>query len=230
MIADRMTLTIRQIPHWDAIDTVLLDLDGTLLDLAYDNFLWLARVPQLYAAARGLSLEQAASELAPRFRAREGTLEWYCIDYWSRELALDIAALHREESARIAWLPGARAFLEILRARGKRLVLLTNAHPVTLDIKHAHTGVRQYFDAAYSSHSFGAPKEHSRFWDGVSRAEPFEPARTLFVDDSLPVLRAARSAGIRWIYAVRRPDSSQAPRAHAEFLSIDGVDTLLRAG
>ena len=212
---------------WEAIDTVLLDLDGTLLDLAFDNRFWRDCVPGAWAQARNLELDRARALLAPRFRAREGTLDWYCIDYWSRELELDITALKHAEAHGIRWLPGAREFLERVRAAGKRLVLLTNAHPTTLAIKDARTQVVSYFDATFSSHSFGAPKEDARFWQEVARVEAFDRGRSLFVDDSLPVLRAARTAGIAHVYAVRRPDSSGNARLHAEFPAVDSVAQLL---
>ena len=211
------------------IDTVLLDLDGTLLDLAYDNYIWLERIPREWALRTGVTHEAALHSLAPRFKAVEGTLDWYDIDYWSRELGIDVAGVHREERARIAWLPGARQLLASLRALGKRLVLLTNAHPVTLAIKDEATAVRGYFDAAWSSRSFGAPKEDPRFWQGVRAAEPFDPARSLFVDDSPPVLQAAREAGIACVIAVRRPDTSRALRDHPEFPAVDHIADLLRA-
>jgi HAD superfamily hydrolase (TIGR01509 family) len=198
-----MPLAATETPDWDRIDTVLLDLDGTLLDLAFDNYLWLQRVPADYAAARELGVDAAREQLRPRFRACEGTLDWYCIDYWTRELGLDVARIHREEGGRIAWLPGAQEFLARVRGLGKRLVLLTNAHPETLRIKDERMGISRHFDALFSSHTFKAPKEDPRFWRAVRAVEPFDPQRSMFVDDSLPVLRAARDAAIRWIYAVR---------------------------
>jgi HAD superfamily hydrolase (TIGR01509 family) len=218
-----MTLDVAQKPDWSRIDTVLLDLDGTLLDLAFDSYFWLERVPAAYGAAQSLTLEQARTVLDPRFQACEGTLDWYCIEYWTRELGLDIHALKRAEAQRVAWLPGARHFLDRVRARGKRLVLLTNSHPKVLRIKDERTGVTGYFDAAFSSQQFGAPKEDARFWRSVREIEPFDPERTMFVDDSPAVLRAARGADIRWIYAVRHPDTSRGPRAHSEFPVIDSV-------
>jgi HAD superfamily hydrolase (TIGR01509 family) len=212
---------------WERIETVLLDLDGTLLDLAFDNFFWRTRVPQAWAQARNLSPEQASQQLQPRFRAREGTLEWYCVDYWSRELELDIAALKHLDAHQIRWLPGAREFLGRVRALGKRLVLLTNAHPTTLAIKDARTQVISHFDAGFSSHAFGAPKEQAQFWRELAKVERFDPQRSLFVDDSLPVLRAAREAGIGLIYAVQRPDSSSPARLQSEFPAVDAVADLL---
>src|SRR5664279_2033824 len=170
--------------QWAQIDHVLLDLDGTLLDLEFDNHFWHTRVPQAWGAVRGLEPEAARALLQPRFAAREGTLEWYSTEYWSRELQLDIAALKHGEAARIRWLPGARRFLKAARARNKELVLLTNAHPQALALKHERTGVLEFFDASFSSHALGAPKEDARFWDALQALRPFDPLRTLFADDS----------------------------------------------
>jgi 5'-nucleotidase len=221
-----MSATLEK-PDWAHIDTVLLDLDGTLLDLAYDNHFWLEIVPAAYAAARTTSVDVARTELAPRFRACEGTLPWYCIDHWSRELDLDIEALKRANTERIAWLPGAEDFLLRLRAAGKRVVLLTNSHPRVLRIKDEKTRVLRYFDAAFTSHEFGVAKETAQFWEAVRGVEPFDPQRSLFADDSAPVLRAAQRAGIRWIYGVCRPDSVQTVREHVNVAAIDGVSELV---
>jgi HAD superfamily hydrolase (TIGR01509 family) len=216
-------------PDWGHIDTVLLDLDGTLLDLAFDNHFWLEIVPAAYAASRSTTIDVARMQISPRFRACEGTLPWYCIEHWSRELDLDIGALKRANTARIAWLPGAREFLGRVRASGKRLVLLTNSHPQTLRIKDEKTGVLDFFDAAFTSHEFGAPKEAAQFWKAVRAVERFDPQRSLFADDSPAVLRAAQRADIRWIYGVRRPDSSQGARDHDNVSVVDAVSDLVPA-
>lgn len=213
-------------PDWTRIDTVLLDLDGTLLDLAFDNHFWRDVIPAAYAASRSMSVDTARERLSRLTRAREGTLAWYCIEHWSRELGLDVGALKREAGARIAWLPGARKFLRSVRAAGKRIVLLTNAHPRTLQIKDERTRVREFLDAAVCSHEVGAPKEDRAFWDAVRSLEPFEPTRSLFVDDSPAVLAAARAAGIRWVYGVTRPDSSGEARDHGSFPAVDSVSQL----
>jgi putative hydrolase of the HAD superfamily len=104
---------------------------------------------------------------------------------------------------------------------------MTNSHPVILGIKAERTGVLRYLDAAYTSHGFGAPKEDQKFWIAARQAEPFDPARTMFVDDSKAVLHAAIEAGVRWVYGVKRPDTSREPHNHEEFSAIDGVVDLL---
>lgn len=212
--------------NWSQIDTVLLDMDGTLLDLRFDNWFWLTLIPMHYAAARGISEAEARAELQPKFTRVAHTLQWYCINYWSRELKLDIAALKRTVQGRVGYLPGAEGFLERLKASGKRVLLVTNSHPETLAIKDERVALTQYFHAAYSTHSFGVPKEHADFWPLLLAEEPFAPARSLFVDDSLPVLETARAFGIAHIRAVRNPDSGAPPQGTRDFQAIDGVADL----
>ena len=212
---------------WDDIDTVLIDMDGTLLDLRFDNWFWQEHVPAVYAQRHGLSAEQALRMLMPRFEAARGRLDWYCIDYWSRELGLDIPAIKRGVREQVAWIPGAEAFLARLRTLGKRRWLVTNAHPQTLAIKDEHVDLVGHLDAVYSTHAFGAAKEDAAFWPRLAAATAFDAARTLFIDDSLPVLAAARDFGVAHLRAIRRPDSGRPARDTGSFVGIDSVAELL---
>ena len=196
---------------WDRIDSVFLDMDGTLLDLHFDNHFWLHHVPLRYGEARGLSLEQARSELLPRYQDIEGTLEWYCVDHWSRTLGLDIALLKEEVDHLIAVHPHVVDFLEALAERGKRRALVTNAHQKALALKMARTRLAGHFEHIVCAHDLGLPKEAPGFWPRVQEVLPFDPVRTLFVDDSPSVLGAARAYGFSHLVAVLEPDS-KAPR------------------
>jgi GMP/IMP 5'-nucleotidase len=210
-------------PDWQSIDTVLLDMDGTLLDLGFDNHFWGELLPRRYAESRGVSVDEAHRLMRPIFESTEGTLDWYCVNYWSRALSLDIVTLKRATRHQIDWLPDSRDFLARVRAAKRRLVLVTNAHPEIFAIKDAHLGIRSRFDAVYTSHEFGEPKESAIFWPRLAAREAFDPSRTLFADDSPAVLRAAGAHGIRWLYAVRRPSQRAPIRAPIEYPGIESV-------
>ncbi|HWP94729.1 MAG TPA: GMP/IMP nucleotidase [Gammaproteobacteria bacterium] len=217
------------IVDWSRVRTVFLDMDGTLLDLHFDNHFWQEHVPLRYAERHGLSQEEAVRELVPRFRSQEGTLNWYCVDYWSRELGLDILELKRDLEHLIRTHPHVHEFLHAVRLAGRRLVLVTNAHARTLEFKMHRTELDRHFDLVLSSHEFGVPKEGEGFWDRVRAVEPFEPAQVLFVDDSLAVLRAARRYGLGQVIAMRRPDSRFPPRDIGEFPAIESFAEIMPA-
>jgi HAD superfamily hydrolase (TIGR01509 family) len=212
---------------WSGIDHVLLDMDGTVLDLAFDTHFWLELVPQRYSALHGITVEEARQRLEPHFSGLQGTLQWYCVDHWTRLTGLDLAALKAETRARIAPLPGSEAFLRAVRASGRALWLVTNAHKVSWQLKMEHTGFAPHFDRILCSHDFGYPKEDARFWPALRAVHGFNPQRALFVDDSLPVLRAARAYGFGAVRAILRPDSSQPRRVIEEFEAVDRLEQLL---
>ncbi len=218
-----MARELVQIP-WDTIDTVLLDLDGTLLDLYFDNHFFGEHLPRRVADHWGIDLASARADLHRRYQAVEGTLDWYCLDYWQRELGLDLVDLKAEIGELVRWRPHAPAFLESLAAAGKRRVLATNAHPGSVGFKFERLALGDAFDARYSAHDFGAAKEDQRFWHALWAHEGFDPGRTLFVDDSPAVLEAADRFGLPHILGIRRPDSGQPRRELARFTAVDDFD------
>jgi putative hydrolase of the HAD superfamily len=212
---------------WSVVDTVLLDMDGTLLDLHFDNTFWLEHVPRRYAELHTLDLEDARARVLGRYREVEGTMQWYCVDYWTGELGLDIAELKQELEHLIGVQPHAVEFLERVRGAGKRLVLVTNAHAKSLSLKLERTEIGPHFDAIVCAHDLGLPKESAGFWDLLHQREPFDPAATLLVDDSLSVLRAARAWGLTRLLAVHRPDSWAPRRDVSEFPAIESFRDIM---
>ena len=205
---------------WSEIDTVLLDMDGTLLDLHYDNHFWQVFVPEKFAERHGLPQDEAHAECFRRYNAQAGKLAWYCVDYWTEQLQLDIAQLKAELAHLIAVHPDVPEFLAAVRAAGKRVVLVTNAHRKALNLKMDRTGLALHFDAMHVSHDYGLPKEDPAFWAALNEQEPYDPARTLLVDDSLPVLRSAQTHGIRHLRAVYQPDTRLPEKDVAEFTAL----------
>jgi putative hydrolase of the HAD superfamily len=213
--------------EFERCETLMLDMDGTVLDLAYDNFMWLTHVPRCWAEINGMSFDEARAHLAARYGKIQGELHWYCLDHWSERLGLDVMQLHRDNHERIGYLPGAREFLEVVCQRDIRLLLVTNSHPDTLQLKDDVTGLSRFFDGVHSAHSYGFAKEESQFWDALRAAEPFDPATTMFVDDTHRVLRSAARYGVAKPVVVTRPDTSVPHRENGEFVGVEGVAGLL---
>jgi len=213
---------------WNAIDTVLLDMDGTLLDLHFDNHFWLQHLPQRYAEHHGVSRALAEAELLPLFREHAGTLNWYCTDFWSRELNLSIRDLKREVAHLIALRPDADTFIQALRQAGKQVVMITNAHRDSLSLKLERIELAPYFDRLISSHDYGFPKEDQQFWYALQQDISFTPSRSLFIDDSLPILRSAGRFGISHLLAVRQPDSQAGPKDTEEFAAVEDYRALVQ--
>ena len=213
---------------WADIDTVLLDMDGTLLDLHFDNHFWLDHLPKRYAEIHAVSVESAKAELLPLFRQHAGQLNWYCTDFWSRELNLQIRELKREVAHLIALRPDADTFLAALRKAGKRVALITNAHRDSLSLKMERIELAPFFDRLISSHDYGFPKEDQQFWFALQQDFGFDPARSLFIDDSLPILRSAGRYGVAHLLAVREPDSRNGLKDTEEFAAVEDYRALVQ--
>ena len=212
---------------WRDIDTVLLDMDGTLLDLHYDNHFWLEHLPQRYAELHGISRAMADLELTPLFENNAGQLKWYCLDFWSRELKIPVRELKLETAHLIALRPDADTFLAAIKQAGKRVILITNAHRDSLSLKLERIELAPYFERLISSHDYGFPKESPAFWDALQADIGFDPSRSLFIDDTLPILRSARAFGIGHLLAVKQPDSKKGPKDTEEFVALEDYRELL---
>jgi HAD superfamily hydrolase (TIGR01509 family) len=212
---------------WSSIDTVLLDMDGTLLDLHFDNYFWTEHLPRLYAAEHRITVEESSAHLHGEFVAERGTLQWYCLDHWSRRLGMDIAALKRELQHMISIRPFAIEFLARLRDSRRDVVMVTNAHRKTLEIKMDSVDITGWFDRVVISHDLHAPKEEQAFWHALQALHPFDPARTLLIDDTEQVLESAQKYGIAHLLTLLQPDSRQLKRIDTRFPGIHHFDEIM---
>ncbi|WP_298435213.1 GMP/IMP nucleotidase [Geobacter sp.] len=212
---------------WEQIDTVLLDMDGTLLDRHFDDHFWLEHVPKRYAAKNGIPLAEAQELLYAQFRSQERTLNWTDLDYWSERLGLDIPLLKLEVEHLIAVHPGVVEFLLFLRQSGKSAWLVTNAHGKTLSLKMRKTRLGPYFTGIVSAHEIGLPKEENAFWGKLREKVPYDPARTLLGEDSETNLGTAERYGIRFLVYVSRFSSTIHPTPSARFPSINHFTELI---
>ncbi|MES1942787.1 HAD superfamily hydrolase [Salinisphaera sp. PC39] len=212
---------------WNRVDTVLLDMDGTVLDLHFDDRFWQGHLPRRYAERHGLALSEAERRLAPVFAENAGRLNWYCTDFWGRVTGLDLIALKREIAEHIRPLPGALGFLDRMVAAGRPMWLVTNAHPDSVTLKLERTGLGPRFARVISSHDLGMAKEEPGFWDRLADRHPVDLSRALFVDDSPAVVAAAHAHGIGQVVALSRPDSRGGRREHTHRPAAERLADLL---
>lgn len=212
---------------WNDIDTVLLDMDGTLLDRHFDDHFWLEHVPARWATRNNTDLEYARSHLYALFRSQENTLNWTDLDYWSDQLKMDIPLLKKEVEHLIAVHPFVIDFLLFLRRHGKSVWLVTNAHSKTLDLKMKKTLIGPYFDGTISAHQIGLPKEDGRFWQALQSVIPYEPERTMLGEDSETNLGTAAEFNIKYLIYVGRFSSAIDPHISQRFTSINYFNQLI---
>lgn len=194
---------------WKAIQTVLVDMDGTLLDLHFDNYFWLEHLPMRYAEQNNISFEEALAYIKIEVGKVSGQLEWYCLDYWATKLNLPIVELKREIEHKISIRPDTIPFLDALKAAGKEVVLVTNAHPDSLSLKVEKTALDSHIDRLISTHQYGVTKESQHLWIKLQADLNFNNETTLFIDDSIVILDSAKTFGIKHILAVANPDSQK---------------------
>ncbi|MBC8493933.1 MAG: GMP/IMP nucleotidase [Candidatus Thioglobus sp.] len=207
--------------NWSSIDTILLDMDGTLLDLNFDLHFWLEYLPLVYANKHNISHQQSKDKIRPMLEAEQGKLHWYCLDYWQKIFELDIAQLKEDVSHLIQIHPFVLDFLDQAKQHNKRIYLVTNAHRKTIKLKMRVTNLESYFDEIVSSHDYNVAKEDQGFWQQLEQAINLNKQTSIFFDDSISVLNSAKQFGIGTVVAISKPSSKIATQSVTGFMNIE---------
>ena len=210
---------------WRSIDDVLLDMDGTLLDLHYDATFWLNNVHSIVANLTGEPEHAIQERFHRELKKHEGTLAWYCTDYWADFFGIDLIEAKQQLAHLIRFRPHAEQFLNVLNSLPLRTLIATNAHPDVIQLKLNVVPLEDMVDGIVSSHQYGVAKEHPDFWRALFDEYAINPDRALFMDDSSKVLDAADRAGVREVVEIRHPNLSEPPRSTWK-QGIDDFDVL----
>ena len=213
--------------NWTKIDTILLDMDGTILDLHFDDYIWNYKVPENLARARNLNLKTARTILKKKMETAKSTLNWYSFDYWRSNLNIDIDSIEEKNKDKIRYRENALLFLESKLFDSKRSMLVTNADRRGLHRKLKITGLGKYFQSIVCSHDLGHAKEEQIFWKKLRVSCDLNFNRTLLIDDNLQVLETARKVGIKYLRGRSNPNSQANPIKSAEYLLIDKLQDLM---
>lgn len=217
---------LKNIPLKD-IKYVLLDMDGTLLDLYFDDYFWKHLVPEKYAEKHDITFGKAQDYLYKTYKHHEKTLNWCDIDFWSKELKLDIPALKEQIRHLIEVHPHVIDFLKMLRKEKKKIFLLTNAHYKTVNIKFKKTAIGEYFDSVLCSFDVGHPKEYLEFWEKAEKKLGFKKEESLFIDDTEDVLKTAKEYGIKYLLFKAHANSKAEHGKSTHFQSITDFRQLM---
>jgi len=213
--------------NWNKIESILLDLDGTLLDLNFDLHFWLEYIPKVYSEKHNISFQDAKKIIVSRIESQEGKLTWYCLDFWEENLELDIMKLKKDISYLIQVHKHVLDFLNAAKKNKKQIFLVTNAHRKGIDLKMEASGLQSYFDKIISSHDFGSPKQDQKFWIELVNTIDFDKDRSIFFDDSLDVLEAASKFKIKNIVAINKPSTKLDKKNIPGFINIENFSEVM---
>ncbi len=199
--------------NWNEIDTVFIDMDGTLLDLYFDNYIWDEIMPQTYSSIHNVTIDEAKLTIRKYIKRKSGKLNAYCFKYWSRVLGFDLMDIHIQHQDKIKYRPNAENFLKHLNNLRYNVIILTNADRSNLELKLSRTTIYNYVKEIHSAHDFGYAKEQQEFWALINQKISFNPQRTLLIDDNISVLRTAKKFGVKHLLSILQP-CSQSTRSN----------------
>ena len=178
---------------------ILSDLDGVILDLAYDKKFWELWLPEQVTRQTNKSIEEAKAEIMTEIDIQRGTLNFYDLNYWDDLLNVDCMQIFQEKEERCSYLAGSYEALQRLSTLKNPKYILTNGDPRIQEYKAETQNFLEFFDSIFYSMHAGYPKESKEFWALARHNLNLEFEDAIFIDDDLKVVTAAAKAGIKQV-------------------------------
>jgi putative hydrolase of the HAD superfamily len=165
---------------------ISFDMDGTLVDPGFTDWVWLHGIPTLYAEKAEIPFEEAKAFVVKEYlKVGEGEIEWYDIKYWFQFFQLEQSwkVLMERYVDKINIYPNVNHILERLKDRFQ-LVLTSNAGREFIDVEMEATGLGRYFDRIFSATSdFGEVKKTVGFYQRICQILGVHPQKIVHVGD-----------------------------------------------
>ena len=186
---------------------ISFDMDGTLVDPEFTDWVWLHGIPRLYAEKTNIPFEEAKHFVVGEYlKVGEGAIEWYDIKYWFQffKLEKNWKDLMLQYVDKIRIYPDVDDILAWLKEKFP-IILTSNAGREFIDIEMEATGLGRYFDRIFSATSdFGQVKKTAGFYGRICGALGVYPQEIVHVGDHYEFdYLAPRSLGIHAFYLDR---------------------------
>ncbi len=214
------------------IAAAIIDLDGTLIDTVGDFEVALRLafadlgLPAVQRAFITRTVGKGSEHLIAQSLAHVGGAPEQFDAAWQR-YQHHYLAVNGQHSA---LYPGVLEGLQMLRARGLRLVCLTNKPTVFALPLLTAKGINSYFEATYGGDAFEHKKPHPMPLQKACAAMGLAPAHVLMVGDSSNDAQAARAAGcpvVLMSYGYNHGEPVEAAGADAVLDRLDEVPAFL---
>jgi len=168
------------------IKIISFDLDGTLVESEFSEWVWGVGIPQLFAEKRGVSLDEAKEIVGKEYRkVGDGSLQWYDIKYWFNFFQLNgnWKSLLNRFSHKIKTYPEVSKVLQNLSSH-YRVIIISNAAREFIDIEVEVAELLGYFSRIFSATSdFGQIKKTAQFYGHICQLLRITPREMVHVGD-----------------------------------------------
>ena len=187
---------------------ISFDMDGTLIDPEFTDWVWGQGIPSLYGQKVGLPFEAAKAYVVEEYqKVGEGAIEWYDIKYWFGLFQLEGSwrDLMKQFVDKIKVYPDVNHILDRLKDKFS-LILTSNAGREFIEVEMEATGLDQYFDRIFSATSdFGVVKKTTTFYQQVCQILETNPQEIIHVGDHYDFdYLVPQKFGIRAFYLDRK--------------------------
>ncbi len=187
-----------------SLEIISFDVDGTLVDLEYNDLIWFKEIPELVAKKKKISFEKSLKYVHKEYnKLGEHNLNWYDINYWVTYFGLEVSPedILKKYESQVKIFPEVISLLEELKK--KFILIVITAMPrefLTPKIKK----IEKYFKFSFSALSDFKELKNSEIYSKISKALNVHPEQILHIGDHWDFdYLAAQKAGMNALYLDR---------------------------